>query len=134
VTLLEQAGGGSGAEGDGGSGGDQTAAPSGGDRIKVQRQAARGLEEDGEGGYRLERTAQLTSRQLAGGFDLDGSVPVSCSLEESYRRRLKELSPDTRRLLSLAAADPTGDPLLLSRAAERLRIRQAEKALSRLEP
>ena len=59
---------------------------------------------------------------LAGGFGLDGAVRVSRSLEEGYRRRLKELPLDTRRLLWLAAADPTGDPLLLSRAAQRLGI------------
>ncbi len=59
---------------------------------------------------------------LAGGFGLDGVVPVSRSLEQGYRRQLKELPLDTQRLLWLAAADPTGDPLLLSQAAQRLGI------------
>ena len=59
---------------------------------------------------------------LAGGFGLDGVVPVSRSLEQGYRLQLKELPLDTQRLLWLAAADPTGDPLLLSQAAQRLGI------------
>jgi DNA-binding CsgD family transcriptional regulator len=70
----------------------------------------------------IELVRELSRAGLAGGFGLDGVVPVSRSLEQGYRRRLKELPLDTQRLLWLAAADPTGDPLLLSQAAQRLGI------------
>ena len=43
-------------------------------------------------------------------------------IESSFLRRLEALPEDTRRLLLVAAAEPTGDPALLWRAAERLAI------------
>jgi DNA-binding CsgD family transcriptional regulator len=49
-------------------------------------------------------------------------VPLSKSIEESFRRRLDALPADSRRLLLLAAADPVGEPLLVWRAAELLGI------------
>ncbi|MCW3015516.1 MAG: LuxR family transcriptional regulator fused with ATPase domain [Solirubrobacterales bacterium] len=71
----------------------------------------------------LELARGLTPAELAGGFGLPGSVPLSRSIEESFRRRLDALPADTRRLLQLAAADPLGEPSLVWRAAERLGIR-----------
>ncbi|MDX6647095.1 MAG: hypothetical protein QOK40_2822 [Miltoncostaeaceae bacterium] len=68
----------------------------------------------------LELARGLTPAELAGGFALPSAVPLSRSIEESFRRRLDALPSDTRRLLQLAAADPVGDPLLVWRAAERL--------------
>ena len=47
-------------------------------------------------------------------------MPLAGSIEESFRRRVGALPHQTRRLLLLAAADPTGDPALVWRAAERL--------------
>ena len=70
----------------------------------------------------LELLRGLSSAELAGGFGLPAGVPISRSMEESFRRRLDALPPETRRLLQLAAADPVGDPLLVWRAAERLGI------------
>ena len=70
----------------------------------------------------LELIRGLTPAELAGGFGLPGGVPLSGRIEESFRRRLDALPPDTRRLLQLAAADPVGDPVLVWRAAERLAI------------
>jgi hypothetical protein len=43
-------------------------------------------------------------------------------MEESFRRRLEALPAETRCLLQLTAADPTGEPSLVSRAADRLAI------------
>ena len=71
----------------------------------------------------LELPRGLTPTELAGGFGLPGAVPLAGSIEESFRRRADALPPQTRRLLLLAAADPTGDPALVWRAAARLRIR-----------
>jgi DNA-binding CsgD family transcriptional regulator len=70
----------------------------------------------------LELPRGLTPAQLAGGFGLPVAVPLSASIEESFRRRLARLPHDARRLLLIAAADPVGDPALIWRAAERLGI------------
>src|SRR5437899_12541952 len=70
----------------------------------------------------LELLRDLTPAELAGGFGFAGGVPVSGSIEETFRRRIEALPSDSRRLLQLAAADPIGDPLLVWRAAERLGI------------
>ena len=50
------------------------------------------------------------------------SSSISGTIEESFRRRIDALPPGTRHLLLLAAADPTGDPALMRRAAGRLRV------------
>ena len=64
--------------------------------------------------------------EMAGGFGLPGAMPVSDSIsgtiEENFRRRIDALPAGTRRLLLLAAADPTGDPTLVWRAAGQLRV------------
>src|SRR5579862_5559144 len=70
----------------------------------------------------LEALRELTPAELAGGFGLAGGVPRSASIEETFRRRIDALPSDSRRLLQLAAADPSGDPLLVWRAAERLGV------------
>jgi DNA-binding CsgD family transcriptional regulator len=70
----------------------------------------------------LELPRGVTPADLAGGFGLPGAVPLSSSIEESFRRRLDTLPAETRRLLQLAAAEPVGEPLLVWRAAERLGI------------
>src|SRR5690349_2587611 len=70
----------------------------------------------------LEVLRDLSPAELAGGFGFAGGVPVSGSIEETFRRRIEALPSDSRRLLQLAAADPIGDPLLVWRAAERLGV------------
>jgi DNA-binding CsgD family transcriptional regulator len=70
----------------------------------------------------LELPRGMTPTQLAGGFGLPEALPLSARLEEHFTRRLASVPPDGRRLLLLAAADPTGDLALVSRAAERLKI------------
>ncbi|HET7048506.1 MAG TPA: LuxR C-terminal-related transcriptional regulator [Solirubrobacteraceae bacterium] len=70
----------------------------------------------------LELPRGLSPAQLAGGFGLPTSASVSAEIEEEYARRLAGLTSDERRLLLVAAADPVGDPALVWRAAERLRI------------
>ncbi len=74
----------------------------------------------------LELPRGLTPAELAVGFELPGAVPLAGSIEDSFKRRVASLPEPTRRLLLLAAADPTGDAVLLWRAAARLGIgRQA---------
>jgi DNA-binding CsgD family transcriptional regulator len=70
----------------------------------------------------VELPRELTAAQLAGGFGLPGAVPVPGSAEEMFRRRSEALPGDSRRLLTLAAAEPTGDPGLFWRAAALLGI------------
>jgi DNA-binding CsgD family transcriptional regulator/tetratricopeptide (TPR) repeat protein len=70
----------------------------------------------------LELPRGLTPAQLAGGFGLPAAMPVSTRIEESFTRRLTVLPSDARRLLLVAAADPTGDPGLVWRAAKQLGV------------
>ena len=70
----------------------------------------------------LELTRGLTPAQLSGGFGRSSAVPLDGRIEESFGRQLETLPAQTQRLLQLAAADPTGDPVLVWRAAGRLAI------------
>ncbi|HMJ34914.1 MAG TPA: AAA family ATPase [Baekduia sp.] len=58
----------------------------------------------------------LTPAEIAGGFALVVSMPLASRIERSLVAQLEPLPEPTRRLLLLAAADPTGDPALLWRA------------------
>jgi DNA-binding CsgD family transcriptional regulator len=70
----------------------------------------------------LELTRGLTPAQLTGGFGVRSAAPLDGRIEESFGRQLAALPAQTRRLLQLAAADPSGDPVLVWRAAGRLAI------------
>lgn len=70
----------------------------------------------------LELPRGMTPSQLAGGFGLPAAVPLSDRIEQHFIERLAIVPPDARRLLLVAAADPTGDLALVSRAAEGLGI------------
>ncbi|HTI75128.1 MAG TPA: AAA family ATPase [Mycobacterium sp.] len=70
----------------------------------------------------LELPRGLSPAQLAGGFGLPAAAPLSGAVEDNFRRRVAALPAETRRLLVLAAADPTGDPGLVWRAARRFGI------------
>jgi DNA-binding CsgD family transcriptional regulator len=70
----------------------------------------------------LELVRRLTPAELAGGFGLPSRAPLAGSLEESFGRRVEALPAKTRLLLLVAAADPTGDPVLVWRAAGRLGV------------
>src|SRR6202041_3436859 len=70
----------------------------------------------------LELPRGLSPGELAGGFGLpeEGSLPGR--IEEGFARQLGGLPEESRHLLQTAAADPSGDPLLVWRAAARLGI------------
>ena len=74
----------------------------------------------------LELPRGVTPAELAGGFGLSGAqpgaTPLAGRIEETFRRRVQALAPDSRRLLQLAAADPSGDSPLVWRAAGKLGI------------
>jgi DNA-binding CsgD family transcriptional regulator len=58
--------------------------------------------------------------ELAYGFGRDGPAQIDNRTEAAFIKRLRRLPSDTRRLMLVAAADPTGDVALLWRAASRL--------------
>jgi DNA-binding CsgD family transcriptional regulator len=68
----------------------------------------------------LELPRGMTPGELAGGFGLPGAGSLTGRIEDSFRRQLDALPAQTRQLLLLAAADPSGDPSLVWRAAGRL--------------
>jgi DNA-binding CsgD family transcriptional regulator len=70
----------------------------------------------------LELPRGLSPAELAGGFGLPGAAPLAGRIEDSFTRQLGALPEQTRRLLQLAAADPSGDRALVRRAAARLGI------------
>src|SRR5215831_18960047 len=70
----------------------------------------------------LELPRGLGPAELAGGFGLPGAAPLTAAIEDSFARQLEALPDQTRRLVQLAAADPSGDWVLVWRAAGRLGI------------
>ncbi|MBQ1093591.1 AAA family ATPase [Streptomyces sp. B93] len=70
----------------------------------------------------LELPRASTLVELAGGFGLPATRPVLDRIQEAYLQRIAGLPSHARRLLLVAAADPTGEPALLWLAAERLGI------------
>ena len=70
----------------------------------------------------LELPRGRTPAELAGEFGLSGAPAVPGRIEQSFRERLAPLPPPTRLLLLIAAAEPTGDPVLVWRAAAGLGI------------
>jgi len=71
----------------------------------------------------LELPRGVSTAELAGGFGVAGPQPLAGRIEDSFVRRIAPLPEVTRHLLLLAAAEPTGDPALLWRAAARQGIR-----------
>jgi DNA-binding CsgD family transcriptional regulator len=68
----------------------------------------------------LELPRAWTTAELVEGLSQSDDMTLSGRLERSFAKRLAALPPDTQTLLTLAAAEPKGDPALLWSAAERL--------------
>jgi DNA-binding CsgD family transcriptional regulator len=68
----------------------------------------------------LESPRAWTTAELVEGIGASGVDRSTENLEDGFAQRLRSLPTDTRRLLTLAAAEPLGDPTLLWRAAEQL--------------
>jgi DNA-binding CsgD family transcriptional regulator len=79
----------------------------------------------------LELPRGLGPTQLAGGFGLVGAQPVPARIEQAFGLRLAALPAETRSLMLAAAADPTGDPVLVWRAAEHLGIPAAATVVAK---
>jgi DNA-binding CsgD family transcriptional regulator len=70
----------------------------------------------------LEIPRGLTPAELAAGYGFPDIARVPASMEETFRMRVDALPEPSQRLLVLAAADATGDPTLVWRAAAALGI------------
>ena len=72
----------------------------------------------------VELPRGLTPDDLAGGFGVPSTVPLSGQIEQSFLRRFESLPRPSQQLVLTAAAEPVGDVTLLWRAAELLGIGQ----------
>jgi DNA-binding CsgD family transcriptional regulator len=70
----------------------------------------------------LELPEGLSPTELAGGFGLPGAASPAGQVARTFDRQLAALPAQTRRLVALASADPSGDRALVWRAAGRLGI------------
>jgi len=68
----------------------------------------------------LQAATRQTPEELAGGFGLPADLTVPDQEDEAVRRELDTLPATTRLLLLIAATEPTGNPVLVLRAARRL--------------
>jgi DNA-binding CsgD family transcriptional regulator len=73
----------------------------------------------------LELPRTWNTAELAGGFGLPGSEPVTGKIEKSYARHLGQLPSATQLLVLAAAAEPLGDSVLVQRAAATLGLDMA---------
>jgi DNA-binding CsgD family transcriptional regulator len=80
------------------------------------------IEADGNPLALLELPRGRQPSAVLEGFGLPGEVSLGSRIEQGFMAQVESFSPDTRRLLLLAAAEPLGDVPLLWRAAERLGI------------
>ena len=70
----------------------------------------------------LELPHGVSSASLVGGFAVADSLSLQSRVEASFRRRVDRLPEETQRLMLVGAAEPTGDPTLLWRAAAELGV------------
>jgi DNA-binding CsgD family transcriptional regulator len=70
----------------------------------------------------VELAGELTPEELSGAVPLSWPLRLGGQLEELYLSRVRALPGDTQALLLLAAADPSGDPALVAKAARQLGI------------
>jgi DNA-binding CsgD family transcriptional regulator len=70
----------------------------------------------------LELPKAMSPAELAGGFGLPATPALSTRIEDGFRRRFESLPPDAQLLSLVAAAESTGDPATVWRAAERLGV------------
>ena len=66
----------------------------------------------------IELPGELTEGHLSGGSLLPEPLPVGSLLQQRFLRQVQAMPSDTQALLLMAAADPSGDPGLLWRAAD----------------
>ena len=70
----------------------------------------------------VELAAELTPAELSGAVPLGWPLRFGGQLEELYLARIRALPPGTQMMMLVAAADPSGDPTLVAKAAGQLEI------------
>ncbi len=70
----------------------------------------------------VELAGDLTPAELSGAVALSWPLRFGGRLEELYLARVRALPADTRMMLLVAAADPSGDPSLVAKVAGKLSI------------
>jgi DNA-binding CsgD family transcriptional regulator len=70
----------------------------------------------------VELAGELTPAELSGAVALDWPLRFGGRLEELYLSRVRALPAGTQMMLLVAAADPSGDPALVAKAAGLLSI------------
>ena len=65
----------------------------------------------------VELAVGLTQEQLLGGLLDSDALPIGRQLEDHYRRQVRELDAGAQTFLLVAAAESSGDPFLVRRAA-----------------
>ena len=70
----------------------------------------------------LELGRAAAPAELAGGFGVATTGEGAPSIDDDYMDRVGRLPSDSRKLLLVAAAEPSGDPVMLWRAAETLGV------------
>src|SRR5262249_50714938 len=70
----------------------------------------------------VEAAGELTAGELSGAVPLGWPLRFGGRLEELYLARVQALPAATQALLLVAAADPTGDPVLVDAAAGQLGV------------
>jgi DNA-binding CsgD family transcriptional regulator len=73
----------------------------------------------------IELTAELGPEQLAGGDVLQTPLTISSRLENHFLRQVRALPDETQTFLLIAAADSSGEPALVWRAAMMLELSPA---------
>src|SRR6266851_4993782 len=68
----------------------------------------------------IELVSELTAAELSGAGLLPEPLPLSRRLEAHFLRQVRAWPATTQTLLLVAAAEPSGDPRLITRAAARL--------------
>src|SRR5712691_9166058 len=68
----------------------------------------------------IELAGELTAAELSGAGLLPAPLPLSRRLETHFLRQVRALPATTQALLLVAAAEPSGDPRLITGAAGRL--------------
>src|SRR6266487_2336770 len=68
----------------------------------------------------IELVGELTAAELSGAGLLPEPLPLSRRLEAHFLRQVRVLPATTQTLLLVAAAEPSGDPRLITSAAARL--------------
>ena len=70
----------------------------------------------------VEWPRRMSPAELAGGFGMPAKLSMTDRIEESFRREVASLPAPTQQFLTVAAAEPTGDPVIVWRAASGLGV------------